>query len=47
MLLTLIACAALGIALTYVIPTGVEPGTKYRKPTEEDFQKLLERRGLK
>lgn len=46
-MLTLILCAALGVALTYVIPTGVKPGAKYSAPTEESFQKLLVRRGLK
>jgi hypothetical protein len=46
-MLTLILCAALGIALTYVIPTGVKPGTKYHKPTEAEFEALLIRRGLK
>jgi hypothetical protein len=45
-MLTIVLCLALGVALTYVVPTGVEPGTKYRAPTESDFQELLRRRGL-
>lgn len=45
-MLTIVLCLALGVALAYVIPTGVEPGTKYRAPTEFDFQELLRRRGL-
>lgn len=46
-MLTVILCFALGAALSYVIPSGVKPGTKYTKPTEADFEKLLRRRGLK
>ena len=46
-MLTLILCAALGVALTYVIPTGVKPGARYEAPTEESFQNLLVRRGLR
>jgi hypothetical protein len=45
-MLTIVLCLALGVALAYVVPTGVEPGTKYRAPTESDFQELLRRRGL-
>lgn len=45
-MLTIVLCLALGVALAYVLPTGVEPGTKCHAPTESDFQKLLRRRGL-
>jgi hypothetical protein len=45
-MLTIILCLALGVALAYVVPTGVEPCTRYHAPTEEDFQTLLVRRGL-
>lgn len=45
-MLTIILCLALGVALAYVVPTGVEPGIKYRAPTESDFQELLRCRGV-
>lgn len=45
-MLTIVLCLALGVALAYVVPTGVEPGIKYCAPTESDFQELLRRRGL-
>lgn len=45
-MLTIVLCLALGVALAYVVPTGVEHGTKYRAPTESNFQELLCRRGL-
>ena len=45
MLLAILALA-FGGALALVLPTGVEPGTKQRKPTEEGFQQMLRRRGL-
>lgn len=41
-----ILAIAFGGALALVLPTGVEPGTKYQKPTEEGFQEMLRRRGL-
>ena len=37
----------LGAALSFVIPSGVKPGTKYRRPTETDFEAMLVARGLK
>ena len=45
MLLAILALA-FGGALALVLPTGVEPGTKHRKLTEEGFQEMLRRRGL-
>lgn len=40
-MLTTILLFALGTALAYVLPTGVEPGTKYEPLTEADFHKML------
>ena len=45
MLLAILALA-FGGALALVLPTGIEPGIKYQKPTEEGFQEMLRRRGL-
>lgn len=45
MLLAILALA-FGGALALALPTGVELGTKYQKPTEESFQEMLRRRGL-
>jgi hypothetical protein len=40
-MLTTIMLVALGAALASVLPTGVEPGTKYEPLTEADFHKML------
>jgi len=37
----------LGGLLAKVLPTGVEPGVKYRRLDEDDFQRILAKRGLK
>lgn len=37
----------LGALLAKVLPTGVEPGVQYRRLDEDDFQRLLAKRGLR
>ena len=41
-----IASIVLGVLLAKVIPTGVEPGVKYRRLDEADFRRMLAKRGL-
>jgi len=40
-MLTIILLLALGVCIAQVLPTGVEPGTKYEPLTEADFEKML------
>lgn len=40
-------CLALGVALAYVLPSGVKPSTQYEANTEEEFEAYLRRSGMK
>ena len=37
----------LGGLLAKVLPTGVEPGAQYRRLDEDDFERILDKRGLR
>jgi hypothetical protein len=39
-------CLALGVLLAQVLPSGTQPGVKYAPMTEDDFQRMLAKRGL-
>jgi hypothetical protein len=39
-------CFALGILLSQVLPRGVQPAVKYVPLNEDDFQRVLAKRGL-
>ena len=41
------ASIALGVLLAHVLPSGVEPGVKYRPLDEDDFQRILAKRCLR
>ena len=46
--MTIAICSVLlGAMLAKVIPTGVEPGVQYCRLDEDDFQRILAKRGLK
>jgi len=46
--MTIALCSLiLGGLLAKVLPTGVEPGVKYRRLDEDDFQRILAKRGLR
>ena len=38
---------ALGVLLASVLPGGTKPGVKYAPLTEDDFQRILDKRGLR
>jgi len=44
--MTIVLFALLGAVLGKALPNGVEPEAVYVKPTEEDFQRLLRKKGL-
>jgi hypothetical protein len=40
-------CLALGVLLANVLPAGTKPGVKYAPLDEDDFQRMLAKRGLR
>ena len=40
-------CLALGVLLAQVVPSGTKAGVKYAPLNEDDFQRMLAKRGLR